>query len=203
MTKFFLCAVVIIVLLILVNRLFIIKPQNSIYESKDQIKKTIASSKLIPFDGKIIQNGEFKIVSFTVAPFVKRTEIFINESFEPVASLTGFYHDSRVLDLDTNGNKIFEIQLEDGGKLIHSLVYGYKDHNLTRIKLSTEKPESYSGTFSSGGTEFTDIDNDGIKEMLVRYSKYLDTPKVEVYKFDGKFFQKDQEYEETTEKIYY
>lgn len=200
-------------------------------EEPNSVEETIQSpGEQLSSQNRVIKNGPFEIHSFEIAPVVGKTEVFIikakkttglpvdekmprlqpwsfiDQSADPILSLNGFYYDSRFIDLDIhNGIKIFEIELNTGGKLLTSLVYKYKDGTLARIPVSTEKPGGYLGTVSGGGTEFIDTDSDGILEMKVFHRHYLPEEKrdVEVYKFDGRIFKKYKEYEETLSYVYY
>lgn len=153
------------------------------------------------------QDGTREVIdihSFETSPVIYKTEIFINSSVQPEVSLDGFYFASRLINLDLNKKKkIFEMQLLSG-KLINSLTYKYEKGKLIRIRVSTEKPGSYLGIISSGGTEFTDIDNDGVAEMFIYHRHYPPEKKrtVEVYKYSGVIFEKQTEYEEKTAEVY-
>ena len=192
-------------LLGLVIIIFVVASAKNLYTNSSQ-EITQSPGEQLSSQYRATKNGPFEIHSFEIAPVLGRTEIFTNRFTNPVLSLDGFYYGSRFIDLDIqSGIKTFEIELNTGGKLLTSLVYRYKDGSLTRIPVSTEKPGGYLGTVSSGGAEFKDIDNDGIKEMLVYNRYYPPEAKrtVAVYKFDGQTLNKYQEYEESTAYIYY
>lgn len=197
MIKSLLVGLLIVIFVILVKNL----PSN-IFQEK--ITKSLGEQ--LSSQYRIIKNGPFEIHSFEVAPLVGKTEIFTQQSIEPILSLDNFYFNSMFIDLDTQTSKeIFEIQLNAGGKLINSLLYQNQEGKLIRIPVITRSGSKSWDTWSSGGTEFIDTDKDGIKEMLVYHRHYPPEAKrtVEVYKFDSKIFQKDHEYEEITQEIYY
>lgn len=206
MIRFLLSGLLIVIFVVLAKNLPAdISEDHSRAKPNSEAKITQSPEHELSSQDRIIQEGPFKIHSFEIAPVVGRTEIFINQFSDPVLSLDGFYYDSRFIDLDTNiDNKVFEIQINTGGKLLTSLVYRYEDESLIRIPVSTEKPGGYLGTVSSGGAEFKDVDGDNVKEMFVYHRHYPPEAKrtVEVYKFNGDIFQKYKEYEEAMEKIY-
>lgn len=203
----FLGGMILVILVILFLNLTLSHQRNNIVTESTLKKTAIEPPKKELFnEDRIVQQGIFKIRSYETAPVVGRTEIFIDQSINPILSLNGFYYDSKLINLDARKSvNLFLIQLNGGGKLLNSLVYRYQDGSLTRIPVSTEKLGGYLGTESSGGAEFIDIDKDGILEMLVYHRHYPPETQriVELYKFNGEVLEKTQEYEEPMSEIYF
>lgn len=132
------------------------------------------------------------------------TEVFVNELIKPTLTVDGLLKNEGVYDI-SNNTRILELVISGGGKLINSHFYQYQDGKLVRIPVITNSGSQHWDIWSSGGTEFKDLNNDDIMEMLVYHRHYPPQAKrtVEVYEFDGKRFSKYQEYEESTPDIYY
>jgi len=126
----------------------------------------------------------------------ENTKIYINDNKESVLNLGGYFDGIQVHKINPQGQQVLEVRTI-GGHSIDTTFYTYKNNNLSIVLVSTAKPPSFYGIVSRNKPELKDIDNDGTLELLAYYNFLYDpTRKVEVYKFDGKNFDKIREYEE-------
>lgn len=130
------------------------------------------------------------------------TEVFLNNKDKPELTIKGYFVNSKIVDI-TNVLRILEVEVLVG-KSINSLIYRYENGKLIRVSVSTEKAPFFEGLVSRNPPEYKDVDNDGILEILVYYRYFPPQKKrtVEVYKFNGKQFKKQKEYEEETTEVY-
>jgi hypothetical protein len=132
----------------------------------------------------------------------ENTKIYINDSKKSVLDLGGYFDGMQVHRIDSQGHPVLEVRTL-GGHSIDTTFYTYKNNNLTIVPVSTAKPPSFYGIISRNRPEFKDVDKDGEPELLAYYNFLYDpTRKVEVYKFNGKTFNKTQEYEEANPERY-
>lgn len=132
------------------------------------------------------------------------TDIFVKDLTKPMLTVDGLLKSDSIYDISDN-IRILELEISAGGKLINSLLYQYQNGKLIRIPVIADSSSQLWDIWSSGGTEFKDLNNDTTLEMFVYHRHYPPEAErtVEVYKFDGKSFQKNSEYEESIMDIYY
>lgn len=132
-----------------------------------------------------------------------KTEVFLNNSKTPLIRVDDLLI-KKSLQKISKSTRILKLELSAGGKLVNTVLYQYKDSKITEIPITTASQESDPNTWSSGGSEFKDLDTDGIKEMLIYHGYYPQPARtVGVYKFNGKHFIHSQEYDEPTPEAYY
>lgn len=133
-----------------------------------------------------------------------KTHIYINGSSKPNLIVPDLLEKNTTHDISKN-MRILKLQMSAGGKLVNTILYQYRSGRLIEIPITTESLEPTLNTWNSGGSEFKDLDKDGIKEMLMYQRHYPPEAKrtVETYKFNGKVFQKNGEYEEPMPNVYY
>lgn len=141
--------------------------------------------------------------SYTVEPFVGKTDVYVNNSTTSQLSLDGFFYNAYTVDINKDGKDELEVETESGHSL-NSLIYKYLRGRLERIPVSTENPKGWEGIVSRNTPEFKDVNKDGLLEMLAYYRFFPPEKrrKVEVYKFTGLLFQKVREYEEKMPEVY-
>lgn len=132
------------------------------------------------------------------------TEVFVNEVVKPALTVDGLLKNISVNDI-SNNFRILELVISGGGKLINSHLYKYQNGKLIRIPIITSSQNQIWDIWSSGGTEFKDLNKDGVMEMFVYHRHYPPEAKrtVDVYKFNGGIFKKYREYEEAMEEVYF
>ena len=161
-------------------------------------KKEIEPPKIWNLTLDLDANGKketISIQSYPGFPGDQETKIYIDSNTEPAITEIGYFYAIQTDKID-NSHYILQLQLQTG-QSINTLFYTYQKGQLIRVPVSTEKPNSWHGIISRNIPELKDIDNNGVRELLVYYNFLHDpTRKVEVYKFDGGAFIKTQEYEE-------
>ncbi len=142
-------------------------------------------------------NEEVNIKSHLDSHGDQKTEIYIDSKNRPIFTEAGSFFALNVHKMNTTGNYVTELQLQTGQSL-NTLFYSYHNRELTRLSVSTENPPLWHGIMSRNFPEFKDIDNDGELELLAYYHFLYDHKKtVEVYKYNGNFFELIQKYEES------
>lgn len=168
-------------------------------DNKYERNKETESVQVQNFDLDLDSNGKNErvmIKSHSELSGNQNTEVYIDSSSKPALAETGSLYSIRTHKMDNSNNYITELQLQTG-QSINTLFYIYRKGKLERIPVSTEKPLFWHGIISRNSPEFKDADQDGELELLAYYNFLYDpTRKVEVYKFNGKAFNKTQEYEE-------
>lgn len=168
---------------------------DSNYEKNKRTEKPKVSNFTLDLDynGK---NERVVVKSYPGIPGDQNTEIYINSSSKPILTEIGSFYAIKTHKMDNSNQHITELQLQTG-QSFNTLFYIYQKGKLERISVSTEKPPSWYGIISRNSPEFEDINSDGTLELLAYYNFLYDaTRKVEVYTFNGKAFNKIQEYEE-------
>lgn len=147
---------------------------------------------------------EFKVKAYETNPTAWVSDLYFGHEQQPRISFKGYFYGRNFYDITGNGTEYLEILLLQG-QLVNSQLFKYLDGKLERVPVSTEKPPTFFGIVASGIPEYQDLDGDGTKEMLVPHRHYPPEAKrtVEVYKYTGQIFQKEREYEENTNGIYY
>ncbi|MFZ5376205.1 MAG: hypothetical protein ACOZAN_00855 [Patescibacteria group bacterium] len=165
------------------------------YDKNKKIEEPEVSNWILDLDhnGK---NESIVVKSYLSIHGDQNTEIYINSNSQPVLTEIGSFHSIEIHKMDNSGHYIVELQLQTS-QSINALFYLYQKGKLERVSVSTEKSPSWHGIISRNSPELKDIDNDGTLELLAYYN-FLSDPirKVEVYKYNGKSFNKTQEYEE-------
>lgn len=134
---------------------------------------------------------KFHFIAHEDSPTVWRTDIYIGNSEDKAFTLDGYYLRSKIQKLDQSKTKYLEIILVSG-KLSNSKLFKDTGDKLERVPISEE-------IWSYFDPEYRDIDNDGVKEMLVYHTPggAFDRPRtVEVFRFDSQEFKKQREYQE-------
>lgn len=165
------------------------------YDKNKKIEKPEALNLIIDLDhnGK---NESIVVKSYPSIPGGQNTEIYINSNSRPALTEIGSFYSIRTHKMNHSDHCITELQLQTG-QSINTLFYIYRKGKLERVSVSTEKPSSWHGIVSRNSPELKDIDNNGTLELLAYYNFLYDSTRtVEVYKFNGKSFNKTQEYEE-------
>ncbi len=175
--------------------------QYHIVSMDDKYERTKETKGLLikNFDLDLDSNGKDEsvmVTSYVDLSGNQDTKVYIDSSPKPVFTETGSFYAMKTHKIDNSPISISELQLQSG-QSINTLFYIYRKGKLVRVPVSTERPPSWHGISSRNSPEFKDIDNDGTQELLAYYNFLSDaTRKVEVYKFNGKIFNKIQEYEE-------
>lgn len=142
--------------------------------------------------------------SYTIAPFQGKTDVYLGSNGIHQFSLAGFFRKAYAIDIENDGNEELVIEVETGHS-IDTSVYKHSNKKLHRILISDGTVTAVWESVTARNTpEFKDVDNDGVLELLAYYRFFPPEKKrrVELYKFNGREFQKTNEFEEETESFY-
>lgn len=143
--------------------------------------------------------------NFTYYGFV--TDVLTKRSGEYVRilpQLYGYILDAKDVTLDQrNIDKILMVELKQG-ELDNFRIYRWRNDNLIRISTPDDESDLFYGIMTKGEVNFEDLNQDGIKEMVV-YSRLQPPQKkreVDVYEISNLKASLVRTYEEETSKIY-
>ena len=146
------------------------------------------------------RKNDFTYYGLITDVLIKKTNKYVNL----LPRIDGYLLDAKEVILNQrNKDIILLIELKQGA-LDNFLIYRYRNNNLIRVSTPDDiLPQSY-GILTRGVASFEDVDNDGVKEMVV-YSR-LSPPekrrKVDVYKISGLEAKVIKTYEESTQNLY-
>lgn len=145
----------------------------------------------------------FRFKAHKDSPMNWKTDLYVGKEQRPQLSLGGYYLGSRFEDLGIK-TPFLEVSLLHG-QLASFHGFKYVSKQLEEIPFFGADGKKLLGVWSSADPEYKDIDGDKVKEMLVYHPHYppKETRTVEIYKYTGKIFQKEKEYEENTDGVYY
>jgi len=159
--------------------------------------------KLLIKSYEIVMNkkNDFTNYGFVTDVLTKRDERYVGL----LPQLYGYVLGAREVVLShRNRDKILVIELKQG-ELDNFRIYRYTNGNLVRIATPDDESALYYGIMTRGEVNFKDLNEDGIKEMVI-YSRLSPPEKkrnVDVYRISGLAAYKINAYQEEMPNFYW